>query len=428
MSNIKRLKDNDGNYIYPVTHASAVFNNNKSIDEILNDFSLKTDNMINVKNPPAGLNPLMGTKAQDDVGPLLQAMIDSLPLVTSSPLTRNGVIYIPNGKYYIKTPITIPLGVSLVGEVLSIGYANPNRGFGSLLICDSDTVGAMFNFQGSTLKGFGGCMRNLTFTGSIPNGSCVALTDVFCFCVDNCCFEYMDAKCAIRTNGMCNRCDVIDSTFVFVGDGGINGTFSKGNAIYYGSAADSTIVNCFIESCGGNAITLGTDCKVVHSFMDLNKNGISISGKHNKVANCTIKLNYYNGVYLNKGSDYTTISDSSILFNNRRQSGNTGSASSNIYVGGSKWFMISNCQLEGKAGQLDINIEAMADVKQKGFIENCHGRDGEIIILDNNNVLGSTVEYDRINKDTYNIKVMTDAEYNELEVKDPNVIYFIVEE
>ena len=38
MSNIKRLKDKDGNYIYPVTHASAVFDGDgKSIGEKIND-------------------------------------------------------------------------------------------------------------------------------------------------------------------------------------------------------------------------------------------------------------------------------------------------------------------------------------------------------------------------------------------------------
>ena len=36
MSNVKRLKDKDGNYIYPVTHADAVFDNNgKSIGDAI---------------------------------------------------------------------------------------------------------------------------------------------------------------------------------------------------------------------------------------------------------------------------------------------------------------------------------------------------------------------------------------------------------
>lgn len=52
MSNIKRMKDKDGNYIYPMTHASAVFNDEgQSIDEIIRNLkpnpSSSSDNSIN---------------------------------------------------------------------------------------------------------------------------------------------------------------------------------------------------------------------------------------------------------------------------------------------------------------------------------------------------------------------------------------------
>ena len=422
MSNIKRLKDKDGNDIFPVTHVNAVFDGNKSLREILNNINISdnSNNIINVKNPGNDLVALTGDNTQTDVGPYIQAMIDALPLVASDPLTRNGVIYFPPGKYYIKTPIIVPLGVSLIGSSYSSGYANPSRGFGSLLILNditSETTGPVITFKGSNLKGFGGCLRDLTFSGNAAGMLCVLLDNVFCFEITGCVFEHLNVKRAIQTSN-CNRISVRDSDFVFVGDGGKNGSFTTGDAIYFGSAGDSDVFNCFIESCGGNAITLGTDCKVSQCFLDLNKNGVSISGKHNKISDCSIKLNYYAGVFLGNNSDYTEISGCSILSNNRRNSGITNSSSANIVIDGNKWFSISDCQFDGTTSLIDINIKTSST----GYISNCRGRSGDIFILDTGNAMMKNVHYYK-----YNIVCITQSEYDQLETKDPNTIYFIKE-
>lgn len=48
MSNIKRMKDKDGNYIYPVTHASAVFDNEgKNISQAFDDINSQLENVEN---------------------------------------------------------------------------------------------------------------------------------------------------------------------------------------------------------------------------------------------------------------------------------------------------------------------------------------------------------------------------------------------
>ena len=78
MSNIKRMKDKDGNYIYPVTHASAVFNSEgKSISEL-------QDEVVNARNEEDSLgarldkvDSLLAHKASQNDLNIEKARIDS---------------------------------------------------------------------------------------------------------------------------------------------------------------------------------------------------------------------------------------------------------------------------------------------------------------------------------------------------------------
>lgn len=97
MSNIKRFKDKDGDYIYPVTHASAVFDSEgKSIGE-------KLDNRTIVSVRDFGA---IGDDKTDDTEAILNAIAYCV---------ENGKneLYIPNGKYIVSDTIEIPADFTL---------------------------------------------------------------------------------------------------------------------------------------------------------------------------------------------------------------------------------------------------------------------------------------------------------------------------
>lgn len=100
MSNIKRLKDKEGNYIYPVTHASAVFDDNgKSVSEELE--ALESIPYINVKTFGA-----KGDGKTDDTVAIQEAI---------SAVKSGATIFFPIGTY-IHKGITITKPINILGE------------------------------------------------------------------------------------------------------------------------------------------------------------------------------------------------------------------------------------------------------------------------------------------------------------------------
>lgn len=117
MSNIKRMKDKDGNDIFPVTHASAVFDDNKPLSDVIRKMDKKI--MVSVEDFYNGSDA-------DHTQAFKDAMIYCAD--------NDKALYIPNGKWYISDTIEVFVnsnaytGMTIVGESKnSIIYINAEK-------------------------------------------------------------------------------------------------------------------------------------------------------------------------------------------------------------------------------------------------------------------------------------------------------------
>lgn len=127
MSNIKRMKDNDGNYIYPVTHASAVFSDEgQSIDEVIRDLKLNPPSNLNSINP----DDFIGTDCEQLQQAFDEALLDNRPIKITRKyvLNENETVFL-NKEQIPRKPIYIDGGGTIY---------KPNDGF----IFDSNTTAA----------------------------------------------------------------------------------------------------------------------------------------------------------------------------------------------------------------------------------------------------------------------------------------------
>lgn len=175
------------------------------------------------------------------------------------------------------------------------------------------------------------------------------LTNTFLVTFNNCWIENANVTNAISgAGGSNNALRFFGGGVMNIGDSGANfsgstGQYTYGNGIDTSVIPDSWIEGAFVESCGGDGIRLGANCKAFDCFTDLNRFGYRIYSYDAKIDGGSSKWNMKNGIYTQPSAVDFSIQNITLIGNNYlNATGNTDDTFAIRLTTGNTGFRIAN--------------------------------------------------------------------------------------